>query len=191
MGSNHIRYLNLGSHVRLTTDIPLSYVLNSRAFVPNEPMYLVFSYGPPMEAPLAATAADFLDKTRKYWLQWVKTTSIAPIFQEAIIRSALVLKLHQFEDTGAIIASGTASLPEFPQSGRTWDYRYCWLRDTYGQGAGRRSGSPRPWLMRPCSRRPPPWSVEAKRRSRLATTWLDRSTPRRSAWTIWTPAPFS
>lgn len=131
LGSNHIRYLNLGSHVRLTTDIPLTYVLDSKAFVLNESMYLVFSYGPPLEAPLAATVEGFLDRTRNYWVQWVKTTSIAPIFQEATIRSALVLKLHQFEDTGAIIASGTTSLPEFPGSGRTWDYRYCWLRDTY------------------------------------------------------------
>ncbi len=131
LGSNHIQYLNLGSHVRLTTNIPLSYVIAAKAFVLNGPAYLVFSYGPPLEAPLAATVEEFLDKTRQYWLQWIKTTSIAPIFQESIIRSALVLKLHQFEDTGAIIASGTTSLPEFPQSGRTWDYRYCWLRDTY------------------------------------------------------------
>jgi GH15 family glucan-1,4-alpha-glucosidase len=131
IGSNHIRYLNLGSHVRLTTDIPLCYVGESKPFVLNEPRYLLFSYGPPLEAPLAATVEDFLDKTRKYWLQWVKTMSIASIFQEPTIRSALVLKLHQFEDTGGIIASGTTSLPESPQSGRTWDYRYCWLRDTY------------------------------------------------------------
>ncbi len=130
-GSNHIRYLNLDSHVRLTTDIPLLYIMEGRAFVLDVPMYLVFSYGPPLEAPLAATAEDFLDKTHKYWLQWIKATSIAPIFQEAIIRSALALKLHQFEDTGAIIASGTTSLPESPRSGRTWDYRYCWLRDAY------------------------------------------------------------
>jgi len=131
LGSNHIRYLNLGSHVRLTTDIPLSYIVESKPFVLNEPRYLVFTYGPPLEAPLAATAEEFLDKTRKCWLQWVKTTSIASMFQESIIRSALVLKLHQFEDTGAIIAAGTTSLPESPRSGRTWDYRYCWLRDTY------------------------------------------------------------
>ncbi len=131
VGSNHLRYLNLGSHVRLTTDIPLSYLADAKPFVLNEPRYLVFSYGPPLEAPLAVTVEDFLDKTRKYWLQWIKTTSIASIFQEQIIRSALVLKLHQFEDTGAIIAAATTSLPEFPQSGRNWDYRYCWLRDTY------------------------------------------------------------
>ena len=131
LGSNHIRYLNLGGHVRLTTDIPLSYIIERKAFVLAEPRYLVFSYGPPLEAPLAATVEDFLDKTRKYWLQWVKTTSIASIFQEQIIRSALVLKLHQFEDTGGIIAAATMGLPESPQSGRNWDYRYCWLRDTY------------------------------------------------------------
>jgi GH15 family glucan-1,4-alpha-glucosidase len=131
LGSNHIRYLNLDGHVRLTTDIPLCYVMEGKPFVLNEPRYLLFSYGPPLEAPLAATVEEFLDKTRKCWLQWVKTMSIASIFQEPTIRSALVLKLHQYEDTGGIIAAGTTSLPESPHSGRTWDYRYCWLRDTY------------------------------------------------------------
>lgn len=131
LGSSHIRYLNLEGHVRLTTDIPLQYVAESKPFVLNGPKYMVFSFGPPLEAPLVSTAETFLEKTRSYWLNWIKTTTIAPIFQEWIIRSALVLKLHQFEDTGAIIAAGTTSLPEFPDSGRTWDYRYCWLRDTY------------------------------------------------------------
>lgn len=48
-----------------------------------------------------------------------------------MIRSALALKIHQYEDTGAIIASGTTSLPEYMGGGRNWDYRYCWLRDSY------------------------------------------------------------
>ncbi len=51
------------------------------------------------------------------------------MFQQEVIRAALTLKLHCFEDTGAIIAAMTTSIPEPAGSGRTWDYRYCWLRD--------------------------------------------------------------
>lgn len=130
-GSNHIRYLNLSGMVRLTTDIPLNYILTEKSFVLNGTQYIIFSYGIPLEAPLAETAETFYKKTKEYWLNWVKSTSVPTIYQDEVIRSALVLKLHQFEDTGAIIAAGTTSLPESEGSHRTWDYRYCWMRDTY------------------------------------------------------------
>lgn len=131
MGSNHIRYLNLSSQVRLTTDIPLNYILGQKAFLLNETNYMVFSYGVPLEAPLIETAEQFLSKTHNYWINWVKSTSIPYLYQDEVIRSALVLKLHQYEDTGAVIASGSTSLPEINQAHRNWDYRYCWMRDTY------------------------------------------------------------
>jgi GH15 family glucan-1,4-alpha-glucosidase len=130
-GSNHIRYLNFDTQVRLTTNIPLTYIINNQPFLLNDTVYLAFTYGVPLEAPLESTAEDFLERTAKYWLQWIKNTSIPNIFQDEIIRSALVLKLHQYEDTGGIIASGTTSLPEAPGAGRNWDYRYCWMRDSY------------------------------------------------------------
>src|SRR6185437_1670653 len=63
--------------------------------------------------------------------QWIKNTGIGNMYQPQVIRSSLALKIHQYEDTGAIIASSTTSLPEFHMSGRNWDYRYCWLRDAY------------------------------------------------------------
>lgn len=70
-------------------------------------------------------------ETVGYWRIWIKHSTIATFYQTYVIRSALALKIHQFEDTGAVIAASTTSLPEFPGSGRNWDYRYCWLRDTF------------------------------------------------------------
>jgi GH15 family glucan-1,4-alpha-glucosidase len=130
-GSNHIQFLGGDENIRLTTNIPISYVFDEQPFVINEPKFLVLTYGEPLEAPLISTAERFLRETTEYWRRWIKHSSIATYYQPFVIRSALALKIHQYEDTGAIIAASTTSLPESPGSGRNWDYRYCWLRDTY------------------------------------------------------------
>ena len=52
-------------------------------------------------------------------------------WQQAVIRAAITLQQNAFDDTGAIIAAMTTSVPEASVSGRNWDYRYCWLRDSY------------------------------------------------------------
>ncbi|TWJ00863.1 GH15 family glucan-1,4-alpha-glucosidase [Mucilaginibacter frigoritolerans] len=130
-GSNHIQFLGGEENIRLTTNIPISYVFDEQPFVISEAKYLVMTYGEPLEAPLISTAERFLRETTQYWRTWIKHSSIATYYQPFVIRSALALKIHQFEDTGAIIAASTTSLPESPGSGRNWDYRYCWLRDTY------------------------------------------------------------
>jgi GH15 family glucan-1,4-alpha-glucosidase len=130
-GSNHLRFLNFAMQVRLTTDVSLSLIGEEQSFVLDQNRYLVFTYGEPLEASLKATAEDFINKTVRYWQGWIKSTYLPEIYQDEIIRSALVLKLHQYEDTGGIIASGTTSLPEHHGSSRTWDYRYCWFRDAY------------------------------------------------------------
>jgi len=129
--SNHIAYRGLEEEIRLTTDIPLTYVIDEEDFVLNQPYYLVLTYGAPLEAPLESTSERFLRETLAYWQRWVKSTSISNFYQAQVIRSALALKIHQYEDTGAIIAASTTSLPEAPGSGRNWDYRFCWMRDTY------------------------------------------------------------
>ena len=129
--SNHIRFLDYEQQMRLTTDISLSSIMDGQPFVLIQNQYLVLTYGEALEAPLKSTAEDFINKTVRYWQTWIKSTYIPDIFQEQVIRSALVLKLHQYEDTGGIIASGTTSLPEHHMSSRTWDYRYCWFRDSY------------------------------------------------------------
>jgi GH15 family glucan-1,4-alpha-glucosidase len=129
-GSNHVRYEGFDSQLRLTTDIPVSY-LNGQPFSLTERCHLVLSWGAPVEQSLRSLADRFLGETQQYWQRWVMQCSIPPLYQDAVIRSALALKLHCFEDTGAIVAAMTTSIPEAPGSGRTWDYRYCWLRDAY------------------------------------------------------------
>jgi len=129
--SNHIAFLGLEEEIRLTTNIPLTYVLDEEDFVLNETKYLVLTYGAPLEAALESTAERFLTSTIAYWRNWVKSTSIGNFHQSQVIRSALALKIHQYEDTGAIIAASTTSLPEAPGSTRNWDYRFCWMRDTF------------------------------------------------------------
>lgn len=131
MGSNHIQFYGHEQEVRLTTNASLSFVLEEKAFVLHRPIYLVFTYGRPLEAPIESTAERFLHATTEYWHSWVKSTSIYNFHQRLVLRSALILKIHQFEDTGAIIAASTSSLPEAPGSTRNWDYRYCWIRDSY------------------------------------------------------------
>lgn len=130
-GSNHVTFTGGEDQMRLTTNVPISHFFEEGTFLLKETKYLILTYGQPLEAPLESTAELFLHKTISYWRTWIKHTTILPMYQEVVIRSALALKLHQYEDTGAIIAASTSSLPESPNSGRNWDYRYCWLRDSY------------------------------------------------------------
>jgi GH15 family glucan-1,4-alpha-glucosidase len=129
--SNHIEYSGLPAPVRLTTNVPLTYVEDERPFLLEQDRHLVLTWGEPLEAGLEETAERFLERTIDYWRRWVKGTRVPRDYQHEVIRSALVLKLHQYEDTGALLAATTTSLPEYPGSGRTWDYRFCWLRDAY------------------------------------------------------------
>ncbi len=129
--SNHIEYTGLAAPLRLTTNASLTYVREGRPFVLARTTHLALTWGQPLESPLETTADEFLHRTVSYWHRWVKRMRIPREFQREVIRSALALKLHQYEDTGALLAATTTSLPEHPGSGRCWDYRYCWLRDSY------------------------------------------------------------
>lgn len=129
--SNHIQWSVPSAQLRLTTNVPLSYIRDERGFLLEGEAWVVLTWGEPLEAPLQETCSALLEKTQLYWERWVKHTALPGQFQREVVRSALALKLHQYEDTGAITASTTTSLPEYPNSGRNWDYRYCWLRDAY------------------------------------------------------------
>src|SRR5262245_57945884 len=85
----------------------------------------------PLAASIENSARDLDERTHDHWVEWVRSLSIPFEWQDAVIRAAIALKLCSFEETGAIVAALTTSIPEAPATARNWDYRYCWLRDAY------------------------------------------------------------
>jgi GH15 family glucan-1,4-alpha-glucosidase len=135
MGSNHVRYAGGETTLRLTTDGTVSHVLDERTFRLEEPIALFLGPDEGFDADVTTTTQRMLRATVDYWRRWVRTLSVPLEWQAAVIRSAITLKLCAHEDTGAIVAALTTSIPEHAvepgETARNWDYRYCWLRDAY------------------------------------------------------------
>jgi GH15 family glucan-1,4-alpha-glucosidase len=131
VGSNHIRYMCSGATLRLTTTAPVSLVAARHTFRVERD--LVFFLGPdePFEGDVRETLLSMYENTRAYWQEWARTLSVPLEWQADVIRAAIALKLCVHEETGAIVAALTTSVPEAPRSGRNWDYRFCWIRDAY------------------------------------------------------------
>jgi GH15 family glucan-1,4-alpha-glucosidase len=130
-GSNHIRYVSDAGAVRLTSDVPVAYLSSEARFVVTRPMTLIVHADETFPNSIDGVWGSFLRSTRQYWLDWVRYLSVPYEWQEAVIRAAITLKLCSSEETGAIVAALTTSIPEAPGTGRNWDYRFCWLRDAY------------------------------------------------------------
>jgi GH15 family glucan-1,4-alpha-glucosidase len=130
-GSNHLRYVGDALTLRLNTDAPLSHLLSRQPFVLTREYNFLLGADESLPDGIADTARLFEQETLSYWRKWSQRLHIPLEWQEAVIRAAITLKLSLFEDTGAIIAAMTTSIPEAPDSGRNWDYRYCWLRDAF------------------------------------------------------------
>jgi GH15 family glucan-1,4-alpha-glucosidase len=128
-GSNHVRWLLPEFTLRLTTDVPVRFIREETAFVLNHPVHLVLGVDESLRRSLAGYVREAEENTRLYWTEWVRYLSIPLDWQDAVIRSAITLKLCQYEDSGGIIAAMTTSIPEAADTPRNWDYRYCWLRD--------------------------------------------------------------
>ena len=131
VGSNHLRWQGTQDAIRLTTDAPVGFVASETRFVLDRPLALVLTGDEPLAEPPGRIAQAFEDETTAYWHEWCRLLNVPFEWQEAVIRAAITLKLCSCEETGAIVAALTTSIPEAPGTGRNWDYRFCWLRDAY------------------------------------------------------------
>lgn len=130
-GSNHIRFVDDIEQLRLTTDAPISYISDETAFILDRPIHLILGADESLSASITETARRFLNETTTYWLEFSRALALPFEWQDAVIRAAITLKLCAYEETGAILAAITTSIPEAPNSQRNWDYRFCWLRDSF------------------------------------------------------------
>jgi GH15 family glucan-1,4-alpha-glucosidase len=130
-GSSHVRFSGGDYSWRVTTDASVQAIIEQREFVLDRPLTLILSPDEPLAESAPRIGRQFLEDTVNYWLNWVRGLAIPFEWQEEVIRAAITLKLCTYEDTGAVLAALTTSIPESPGSARNWDYRYCWLRDAY------------------------------------------------------------
>ena len=131
VGSSHIRYVLPGVTLRVTTDASLTAILEERPFFLGDSITLIL--GPDETVPSAVDEIGrrFIEETVRYWRDWVRRLAIPFEWQSTVIRAAITLQQNAYDDTGAIVAAMTTSIPEARNSSRNWDYRYCWLRDGY------------------------------------------------------------
>ncbi|WP_296446617.1 glycoside hydrolase family 15 protein [Rhodoferax sp. UBA5149] len=130
-GSNHVRYVAPTLTLRLTTDASLTAIMQETSFFLEDTVTLLLGADETVTEAPGEVGRRFLEETTQYWGEWVRNLGIPFEWQAAVIRAAITLKLNTFDDTGAIIAAMTTSIPEAAGSSRNWDYRFCWLRDSY------------------------------------------------------------
>ncbi|MBR0551364.1 glycoside hydrolase family 15 protein [Stakelama marina] len=130
-GSNHIRYMLDGLQLRLSTNAPVGLVNEERAFRVERPLHFFLGPDESFSGDISTSVEEMLNYTVYHWQDWARGLATPLEWQDVVIRSAITLKLCQYEETGAIVAALTTSIPEHEGSQRNWDYRYCWIRDAY------------------------------------------------------------
>jgi GH15 family glucan-1,4-alpha-glucosidase len=128
IGANHIAYSG-DQGLGLMTDAPTEAVAHETSFHLRQTVTLAFGSIGEVESQVTVTGTRFLERTTAHWQAWARGLNVPGTWRDAVVRAAITLQLNVYEQTGAIIASITTSIPEAPNTPRTWDYRFCWPRD--------------------------------------------------------------
>ncbi len=127
-----------GTSLTLRSELPLELTDGDRCargsarIRSGERRYLSLTYSAeaPAVVPLLGEAArGRIERTVRWWQEWANRCAYEGPYRDAVVRSALALKLMTYAPSGALVAAPTTSLPEAIGGVRNWDYRYCWLRD--------------------------------------------------------------
>jgi GH15 family glucan-1,4-alpha-glucosidase len=124
-GSSHIRFTGGDYPYRITTDASVQSIIEQREFVLDRPLTVILGPDEPLSESVKRIGRQFVEDTAEYWRDWVRGLAIPFEWQDEVIRAAITLKLCTYEDTGAVLAALTTSIPESAGSARNWDYRYC------------------------------------------------------------------
>ena len=130
-GAHHVSYIGSLQAMRVTTDAAVASITHEMPFFLQDSITMLMGPDETVDGAPGNVGRFFLEMTQKYWHRWVRNLAVPFEWQDVVIRSAITLKLNTFDDSGAVIAAVTTSIPESADSGRNWDYRYCWLRDAY------------------------------------------------------------
>src|ERR687898_2458101 len=127
-----------GAALMLRSELPLELEGDGRGasgavrIRTGERKYLSLTYSreaPAVIAQLGEAARKRIERTVRWWQEWSNRCTYEGPYRDAVVRSALALKLMTYAPSGALVAAPTTSLPEAIGGVRNWDYRYCWLRD--------------------------------------------------------------
>jgi GH15 family glucan-1,4-alpha-glucosidase len=117
-------------------------------------LVLCAAHQEPLILPPRNEIESRLDATAASWRTWAGERSYDGPWREAVLRSALALKLLVFAPSGAIAAAPTTSIPEEIGGRRNWDYRFSWPRDAaftlqalLALGCGREARAFFSWLL--------------------------------------------
>jgi GH15 family glucan-1,4-alpha-glucosidase len=91
---------------------------------------LCFAHQEPLILPARHELDARFEETCATWRAWAEGRSCRGPWKDAVLRSALALKLLVHAPSGAVAAAATTSLPEELGGVRNWDYRFCWIRDS-------------------------------------------------------------